>query len=65
MALQLLTSRGNGLKLCQERFRLHMRENLRKSGSVQEQAAQGGDGDTIPGGVPDPWRCGTEEYVVG
>jgi len=42
-----------------------MRENLRKSGSVQEQAAQGGDGDTIPRGVQDPWRCGTEEYVVG
>jgi len=23
-------------------------------------AAQGGVGVTIPGGVPEPWRCGTE-----
>jgi len=23
-------------------------------------AAQGGGGVTIPGGAPDPWRCGTE-----
>jgi len=22
-------------------------------------AAQGGDGVTVPGGVPEPWRCGT------
>ena len=25
-----------------------------------EQAALGGAGVTIPGGVPEPWRCGTE-----
>ena len=23
-------------------------------------AAQGGDGVTIPGGIPEPWRCGAE-----
>jgi len=25
-----------------------------------EQAALGGGGVTIPGGVQEPWRCGTE-----
>jgi len=24
------------------------------------QAAQGSGGVTVPGGVPEPWRCGTE-----
>ena len=24
------------------------------------QAAQGGGGVTVPGAVPEPWRCGTE-----
>ena len=28
-----------------------------------EQADQGGGGDTIPGGVQEPWRCGTEGCV--
>jgi len=32
----------------------------------REQAAQGGDGVTIPGGVQEPWRCGTEgNWLVG
>jgi len=25
-------------------------------------AAQGGGGVTIPGGVQEPWKCGTEEH---
>jgi len=29
------------------------------------QAAQGGDGVTIPGGVPEPCGCGTEDVVSG
>jgi len=26
------------------------------------QAAQGGGGVTVPGGVQEPWRCGTEGH---
>ena len=33
---------------------------LKKSGDALAQAAQGGGGVTISGGVPEPWRCGTE-----
>ena len=33
---------------------------LRKSGEAVAQAAQGGDGVTILGGVQEPWRRGTE-----
>ena len=29
------------------------------------QAAQGGGGVTIPGGVPEPCGCGTEDVVSG
>ena len=36
--------------------------HLRKSGSALAQAAQGGGRVTIPGGVPEPWRCGTEGH---
>ena len=50
-------TRGNGLKLCQGRFRLGIL--LRKSG---EQAAQGGGGVTIPAGVQEPRGCGTEGH---
>ena len=32
---------------------------LRKSGNALAQAAQGGVGVIIPGGVQEPWRCGT------
>ena len=34
---------------------------LRKSGEALAQAAQGGGGVTVPGGVQELWRCGTEE----
>jgi len=29
---------------------------------VLDQAAQGGGGVTIPGGVQEMWRCGTEGH---
>jgi len=53
--------RGDGLTMQQRRFRLH----IRNVSSPTEQtgtgtAAQGGGGVIIPGGVPEPWRCGTE-----
>ena len=31
-----------------------------KEWSDMGTAAQGGGGVTVPGGVPEPWRCGTE-----
>ena len=36
---------------------------LRKSGEALEQAAQGGGGFTIPGGVQEMWRSGTGGMV--
>ena len=33
---------------------------LRKSGEALVQAAKGGGGVTVPGGVQEMWRCGTE-----
>ena len=49
--------RGDGLKLCQE-FPAGYKEKflLRKNGEVLAQAAHGGGGVTIPGGVQEPWR---------
>jgi len=39
---------------------------LRKNGEALEQAAQGGSGVTIPGGVQEMCRCGTADYgLVG
>ena len=35
---------------------------LRKSGEVLEQTVQRGGGVTVPGGVQEPWMCGTEEH---
>ena len=34
-------------------------------GATLEQAAQGDGGITIPGGVPKPCGCGTEDVVSG
>ena len=54
-------TRGNGLKSCWERFRQNIRKKITlwKSGEALAQAAQGG-GVTIPEGVQETWRCGTE-----
>ena len=41
-------------------FTSDQEKRLRKSSNALAQAAQGGGGVTIPGGVPEPWRCGTE-----
>ena len=40
--------------------RLDMRKKFRKSGEAVAQAAQGSGAVTIPGGVQELWRCGTE-----
>jgi len=43
------------------KFRLDVRKNLfSKSGAALAQAAQGGGALTIPGGVQELCRCGTE-----
>jgi len=49
--------RAVDLKLCQDRFRLDIRKHLfPESDKALAQAAQGGDGVTVPGGVQEP--CG-------
>ena len=35
---------------------------FRKSGQALTQAAQGGGGVTVPGGVQETWRCVTERH---
>jgi len=45
---------------------LDIRENFfPQSGAAVAQAAQGGGGVTVPGGVPEPCGCGTEDVVSG
>ncbi|KAK4828861.1 hypothetical protein QYF61_000989 [Mycteria americana] len=60
-------TRGNGLKLRQERFRLVLGKiSLLKGGQALEQAAQRGGAITIPGGVQKTCRCGTSGHgLVG
>jgi len=38
---------------------------LQKSGAAVAEAAQGGGGVTVPGGVPELCGCGTEDVVSG
>ena len=65
---------GNGLKLLQGRYRLDITKHLfiinnfsfiytlRTSGEALEQAAQRGSEVTIPGGVQETWRYGSEGH---
>ena len=47
----------NGLKVAPGRFRLNIR---RKRVVMHWHSCSGSGGVTIPGGVPELWRCGTE-----
>ena len=54
-------TRGYSLRLCQEIFSLSIRKNLfSKRVAMQWHSCPGSGGVTVPGGVPEPWRCGTE-----
>jgi len=60
MAFSCAGCAGRGVQVgYEERFL------LRKSGAAVAQAAQGGGAVTIPGGVPEPCGCGTEDVVSG
>ena len=55
-------TRGNGLKWCQGRLRLDIKKNnVCERAVTLEQAAQGGGGVIIPGGVQGSCRCGAKE----
>ena len=53
--------RSDGLRLCQERLRLSIRKHLfSKRAVLQWHSCPGSGGVSIPGGVEEPWRWGTE-----
>ena len=52
-------TRGDGLTLCQGRFRLAVRNNSFSQRAVRQwHSCPGSGGVTVPGGVPEPWGCG-------
>lgn len=52
--------------MCQTRFRLDIRKILSSEGIVtQWYSCPRSGGVTVPGGVPEPWRCGTEGLSSG
>ena len=54
-------TRGDGLTLCQGRFRLAVRNNSFSQRAVrQRHSCPGSGGVTVPGGVQEPYRCDTE-----
>ena len=58
--------RGNGLKLCQGRFRLDVKKILLQVWSGTGMGAQGSGGVTVPGDVQEAFGCCTEGYgLVG
>ena len=58
--------RGDGLKLCQGGSgRVLGTISPPKSGAVVAEPHREGGGVTIPGGVPEPWGCGTEGSGYG
>jgi len=53
--------RGDGLKLCRGGSGWILGNiSSQKQRPCAGTAARGGDGVTVPGGVPEPWRCATE-----
>jgi len=54
-------TRGDGLMLYQGRFRFVIRNNFFSGRAVlQWHSCPGSGGVTVPGSVPEQWRCGTE-----
>ena len=53
-------TRGDGLKFCPGLFRLAVRNNSFSQRAVRQwHSCPGSGGVTVPGGVPEPWGCGT------
>lgn len=58
--------RADGLKMYQERFRLYIRNNFFSQRAVRQwHRLSGGGGVTVPMGVPELQRYGTEGHGHG